>query len=109
MPHILVRGILADQLKTVAKPLVTELADICGCRTDNFMIECLHTTSIVDGEIAASYPFVEVGWFERGQETRDRFAKAVAKHVLSLGVPEFELAFRTYEENGYYVNGELIG
>ncbi|WP_127581395.1 DUF1904 family protein [Paenibacillus koleovorans] len=108
MPHLLVRGIPADRLKTVAKPLVAELASICSCGTDNFMLECLLTTSIVDGEIAASYPFIEVGWFERGQETRDRFARAVADHVQALGVPEFEIAFRVYEERSYYVNGEPI-
>ncbi|MBO9128766.1 DUF1904 family protein [Bacillus sp. 165] len=106
MPQLLIRGINPKQVCEISEELVRELADICECGTDNFMLECQHTTSIIDGKIVDSYPFIEVGWFERGQETRDQFAKAITKHVMSLGIPEVEVAFVTYRENSYYVNGE---
>lgn len=106
MPHILIRGLTERQLKTISKPLVDDLARICECGRDNFFLELLHTTCVFDGETVASYPFAEVAWFERGPETRDRFAEAFTRHVLSLGVPEVEVAFRTYREDSYYINGK---
>ncbi|WP_409342293.1 DUF1904 family protein [Paenibacillus sp. MBLB4367] len=109
MPHIVIRGISAERVQTVSKPLIEQLAEICQCGTDNFIIECLHTTAITDGEITPSFPFIEVGWFERGQETRNRFAQALAINLQLLDVPELEIAFRAYREDSYYVNGKLIG
>ncbi|MDO3676731.1 DUF1904 family protein [Paenibacillus ehimensis] len=106
MPHIVVRGIPVEQLKEISTALVEELAAICGCGTDNFMIECLHTTAVFQGNEVESYPFIEVAWFERGQEVRDRFAQAIARHVLSLGIPEVETAFIAYRQDSYYLNGE---
>ncbi len=106
MPHIVVRGIKPEQMCTISTPLVEELAVICDCGTDNCTIDCLHTTSVFDGKIVDTYPFIEVAWFERGLETRDRFAKAVAKQVRSLGIKEVEIAFKTYREDSYYLNGE---
>jgi hypothetical protein len=106
MPQLLIRGITPEQVCEISEKLVAELADICECGTDNFMLECVHTTSVFGGKAVPSYPFIEVGWFERGQETRDQFAKAVAKHVMSLGIPEVEIAFTTYREDSYYLNGD---
>lgn len=106
MPHIVVRGISVEQMREISTSLVEELAAICDCGTDNFMIEVLHTTAIFEGQIVESFPFVEVAWFERGLETRDRFAQAVWKHVATLGIKEAEIAFRTYREDSYYANGE---
>ncbi|MGZ0052078.1 DUF1904 family protein [Brevibacillus gelatini] len=106
MPHLIVRGIQAEQMATISEPLTEELAALCQCGTDNFTIECLQTTGVFGGKVVASFPFIEVGWFERGQETRDQFAKIVTKHVLSLGIPEVEMAFVAYQKEGYYANGE---
>lgn len=106
MPHLLVRGIKAEQIAAISKPLAEELAVICECGIDNFTIECLHTTGVFAGEIVDSFPFIEIAWFERGQETRNKFARTVTKHVLSLGIPEVEVAFVTYEKTSYYANGE---
>ncbi|MFT8322246.1 MAG: DUF1904 family protein [Bacillus sp. (in: firmicutes)] len=41
MPHILFRGTTAEQLKTISKSLVEELAMICECSTDNFTFNAL--------------------------------------------------------------------
>lgn len=106
MPHLLVRGIKAEQMALISQPLAEELAAICECGTDNFTIECLQTTGVFAGKIVDSHPFIEVAWFERGQETRDRFAQTVTKHVLSLDIPEVEVAFVTYQKESYYANGE---
>jgi phenylpyruvate tautomerase PptA (4-oxalocrotonate tautomerase family) len=106
MPHLFIRGMEVNQVKEMSTSLVEELAEICECETDNFMLEVLHTTSVFNGEIVPSYPFIEVAWFERGQLVRDRFAECVTKHVLATGIEEIEVAFRTFVENEYYINGK---
>lgn len=106
MPHLIVRGVSVEQMKAISTPLVEELAAICDCGTDNFTIECLTTTAIFAGQIVDSFPFIEVAWFERGLQTRDRFALALSRHVLSTGIKEIEVAFKTYREDSYYLNGE---
>ncbi len=108
MPLLVVRGIEAEKIKEISKSLVEDMAAICDCGTDNFTIECLHTTAVFEGRIVPSYPFIEVSWFERGQEVRDRLAETIAKHVHSIGVEEFETAFTTYREDSYYLNGKRL-
>lgn len=106
MPQLLVRGIQAEQMATISEPLLEELAALCGCGTDNFTIECLHTTGVFGGKVVESYPFIQVGWFERGQETRDQFARIVTRHVQSLGIPEVEMVFIAFPKESYYANGK---
>lgn len=106
MPHLLIRGIKPEQICDISALLVEELAAICECGTDNFTLECLATVGVFGGKIVPSFPFVEVAWFERGTMVRDRFAETVTRHVLSLGLPEVEIAFTTYTEDSYYINGK---
>lgn len=89
----------------VSGRLVEELAAICQCDTNNFTIDCLQITSVWGGEVVPTYPFIEVAWFDRGTQVRDQLARAVTRHVQSLGIPELEIAFRVYRENEYYING----
>lgn len=106
MPLLVVRGIDPYKMKTISTTLVEKLAVICECGIDNFTIECLHTTAVFGGQIVDSFPFIEVAWFERGQEVRDQFAKAVTDSVMSLGIEEVEMAFTAYREDSYYINGK---
>lgn len=106
MPHLIIRGIKPEQLCEISVPLVEELAVVCQCGTDNFTLEVLSTIGVFEGKIVPSFSFIEVTWFERGTEVRDRFAETVTKHVLSLGLPEVEIAFVAYREDSYYINGK---
>ncbi|PEJ56275.1 hypothetical protein CN692_18235 [Bacillus sp. AFS002410] len=106
MPQLLIKGISTNDICKISKPLIEELANVCECGTDNFTIDCIHSTSIFDGEVVDSFPFIEVKWFERGVDTRDRFAATIEKHVNLLNIPEFEIAFITYKEDSYYINGK---
>ncbi|MCI3922181.1 DUF1904 domain-containing protein [Paenibacillus sp. TRM 82003] len=105
MPQLTIRGIGADAMRSIAKPLVEELAALCACGTDNFTVDCLSVTSVFDGALVETYPFVEVAWFERGRETRDRLADAITRHLRGAGVAEVEVAFKTYAMDAYYING----
>jgi len=106
VPHLFIRGISVEQVKTISKPLVQELADLCTCGTDNFTLEVVNSTFVFDGNEVPGYPFIEVKWFERGQEIQDQFANIVTKHIHSLEIPEVEVAFSTFRESDYYFNGK---
>ncbi|MCR2805683.1 DUF1904 domain-containing protein [Paenibacillus soyae] len=109
MPHLLFRGVPAERLQSVAEPLVEQLAVICDCGTDNFTMNCVHATNVfgaLPGDPA--FAFVEVGWFERGRDVRDRFAAAVTRYVSQLDIPEVEIVFHAYREDSYYINGKPV-
>jgi hypothetical protein len=105
MPQLLVRGISVAQLQQISESLVTALAELCQCGTDNFMIEAQPTTSIFAGKIVETFPFIEVSWFDRGAFIRDQFAQIITEHLLALGIMEVEIAFVVYREDSYYING----
>jgi hypothetical protein len=111
MPHLLIRGVGPEQIRSVSRELTEELSAICGCPRGDFLLEVLHTTAVsADGELADSYPFIEVAWFDRGPAVQDRFAQAVDRHIReALGLPELEIAFRAYRERDYYAGGVSFG
>ncbi|WP_217595438.1 DUF1904 family protein [Cohnella sp. GbtcB17] len=109
MPHIYFRGLTVEQVQAIGESLETELSAIIGCETGDLMLEVVHTTCIAGGRVAPSYPFVEVAWFERGREVRDAVARCLDKHIRGSGVPEAEVAFRSYRPADYYANGEPFG
>lgn len=110
VPHLLIRGVDPDRLGSVSEAMVGELAVIFDCPPDHILLECLHTTAVFAGKRVASYPFVEVNWFERGMETRDAAAACIDRHMrVSLGVEEMEIAFRVYTPDAYYSNGRRLG
>lgn len=106
MPQLTLRGISLEKIKTISTAMVEELANVCGCETDNFTIDCLQVTSLFAGHLVETYPFVEVAWFDRGKKVRDRFAATVTRHLWQTGIAEVEVAFKVYREDAYYVNGE---
>jgi hypothetical protein len=105
MPRLTFRGVSVEQVCGMSESLVEQLAAICECDTDNFTLECVQHPAIFGGKIVPAYPFVEVAWFERGDQIRDAVAMAVTSHVLGLGLPEVEVAFTTYSKDAYYSNG----
>lgn len=105
MPQLLIKGISVEQVKSISKPLVQELAELCACGTDNFTLEVMNSTFVFDGVEVPGYPFIEVKWFDRGLEIQNEFANLITKQVHSLGIPEVEVAFTSFRESDYYLNG----
>ncbi|MGI8386818.1 DUF1904 family protein [Robertmurraya sp. P23] len=106
MPFLLIRGISVEQVKSISQPLVEDLANLCACGTDNFTLEVVNSTFVFDGKVVPGYPFIEVKWFERGLDIQNEFASIITKQVQSLGIPEVEVAFNTFKESSYYLNGK---
>jgi len=109
MPQLLFKGIPAEDIRAISTPLVEEMAAICQCGTDNFTLECLHVTAIFDGKYTEAYPFIEVWWFERGDEVRDKMAAVIDRQVRSLGIPDLEISFQVRREDNFYMNGRRFG
>ncbi|MBP1963741.1 DUF1904 family protein [Paenibacillus aceris] len=105
MPRLTFRGVTVEQVCEISESLVEQLAAVCGCDIDNFTLECVQHAAIFGGKVVPAYPFVEVAWFERGDEVRDGVALSITAHVLGLGLPEVEVAFTTYSKDAYYSNG----
>lgn len=106
MPQIKIRGVQPEKVCSVSTQMVDELEQIVGCPRDYFTIECIPSTFIKNGKIDNGYPFVEVVWFDRGQETQDKVAKTITKLIHNLGCENVDIFFTTLKENLYYENGE---
>lgn len=106
MPQLIFKGFSLDQVKQMSTSMVNELAELCKCETDNFTLEVSQTSFVFNQQQVQGFPFIEVKWFERGQEIQDQFANIITKHVHSMGIPELEVAFSVFLESAYYYNGK---
>ncbi len=105
MPQIKVRGISPENLCKISEELIDELVAIVECPRDYFELEYINSMAIREGNIEVAYPFVEVAWFDRGQEVQDEVAKIITKYVHRLGVASVDIAFLSFEKRRYYENG----
>jgi Domain of unknown function (DUF1904) len=106
MPQLIFKGFSLDQVKQMSTSMVNELAELCKCETDNFTLEIPQISFVFNQLQVQGFPFIEVKWFERGQEIQDQFTNIITKHVHSMGIPELEVAFSVFLESAYYYNGQ---
>lgn len=105
MPQLMVRGISAEEICSISKPMIDDLEKILECPRSYFTVEVLKTTFILDGEIVRNYPFIEISWFDRGQEIQDQVASVVTGYVHELGYKDVDLYFNVLQNSRYYENG----
>ncbi len=109
MPHLRFRAVEFDTVKSLSTALVDDLQPLMACPREDFTIEHISTTFIFDGDVSDAYPFVEVFWFDRGQDVQDQVARKVTDAVrLALEEPEQDVAviFTALKPHAYYDNGE---
>lgn len=106
MPQIKIRGIAVEQVQSISKELVNELQQVIGCPEEDLTLEWIPATTIANGHIVAGYPFVEVAWFDRGQEIQNRVAKSITRFIQKTGHENVDIMFTVFEKNRYYENGE---
>ena len=101
MPHLRFRGCDEAALESLIPGLLPRLAEGFACPEDWITVECV-ATRFLTRPVA---PFLEILWFERGQEVRDaivaRVVEAFAGH--GLGVPT--VVFLALEKTAYYEDG----
>lgn len=106
MPILKFKAIETEKICDISKDLVDELELIVKCPRSYFTLEVMQSVYISDGAFVAGSPVVEVAWFDRGQEVRDKFAECVTKFVNSAGYNDVDVIFINLEKNYYYENGK---
>lgn len=106
MPQIKMRGIEIDPIRKLSKQLIDELAVLTQSPRDDFTLELINSTFVLDGEIVQGYPFVEIAWFDRGQEIQDKAAQTISQLINEAGYPSVDIMFTILEKSRYYENGE---
>lgn len=107
MPHLKFRGIEKKKLIENSKELIDGLTEIIKCDRTWFTIEHLETEYIFDGEVVPGYTFVDVAWFDRGQEIKDIVAKYLTTFCKKLtDNNDTTIIFYVLEGTNYYDNGE---
>ncbi|MBY6199509.1 DUF1904 domain-containing protein [Vibrio hangzhouensis] len=111
MPHLRFRAINPEMVKTLSQPLVDQLQPLMDCPREDFTIEHISSSFFFDGRQSSAYPFVEVLWFDRGQEVKDKVAGAITDQVRGALGEDYEVAvvFLPLNACDYYDNGEHYG
>ncbi|CAH8221900.1 DUF1904 domain-containing protein [Vibrio aestuarianus] len=108
MPHFRFRAVEPQTVQALSKPLIDELESVMGSPREDFTFEYIYTTFFHEGEVSPAYPFIEVFWFERGQEVRDTVAQVVTKQVKEIVGEDNNVAviFTALEPSAYYDNAK---
>jgi hypothetical protein len=107
MPQIKIRGIHENDICKISEKMIDELVEAVKCPRDYFEIECIKSIAIRNGKLDSVYPFVEVAWFDRGQEVQDIVANIITNSIRNnLDVEDMDLAFTVFEKEKYYENGD---
>ncbi|CAM4323139.1 DUF1904 domain-containing protein [Vibrio agarivorans] len=108
MPHLRFRAIEPAMVQELSTPLADQLQPLMNCPREDFTFEHIPAAFFFDGKPSTAYPFVEVLWFDRGQETQDKVALILTeqvRHVLGKDV-DVAVIFTALNAASYYDNGE---
>ena len=82
MPQITVKGLTEAQMKKLSTPLMHDLAEAIGCPEDWLIFELAESRFYAGGEQVPGFPIVEVAWFDRPDEVRERVVALIRDAVL---------------------------
>lgn len=109
MPQIIIKGVALDQIRAISTDLVERLSLVSNTPKDYFLLECVQSTFVFNGELAKPYPLIEVKWFDRGDQCKLAFATSITQAIRSLGYPDVEVYFTTLSPVDYFENGVPLG
>jgi len=104
MPYIRFRAIEEEKITKVSQNLVDELQKLIGCQRDAFSLEAVHSTFIKDGQIISGKPFVEVTWYDRGQDVQNDFVRILADNLSKVDIKNIKVLFFPLDDSRYYKN-----
>ena len=102
MPQITVKGLTDKQMRAISTPLIPKLAEAIGCPEDWLILELAHSSFYAGGEQVPGFPIVEVSWFDRPDEVRERVAEILRDTVMGKGYPLVQVIFTTLVEERFY-------
>jgi hypothetical protein len=108
MPHFRLRAVEPQTVQLLSKTLIDDLEGLMKSPREDFTFEYIYSTFFHEGEVNKGYPFVEVLWFDRGQDVQDRVAKILTERVKEIIGQEINVAviFTALKPNEYYDNAE---
>lgn len=107
MPQIKIRGIKPSEICKVSESLIDELVLVVNCPRDYFEIEVINSVAIRDSKEQSAYPFIEIAWFDRGQDIQDEVARIITLVFKEkLKIENLDLAFVNFNKSCYYENGK---
>ncbi|MDW6003165.1 DUF1904 domain-containing protein [Vibrio mangrovi] len=108
MPHFRFRAVEPQTVQILSKSLVDELLSPMNSPREDFTFEYIYTTFFQEGEVSQAYPFVEVLWFDRGQDIQDQVAQVVTRQVREVIGEDIDVAviFTALTPTHYYDNAQ---
>ena len=108
MPRLTTHGIPLATVRRASRALVDELAALLQVPREHFTLEVSEHPFVVDGEVGATHPFVEVALFDRGRAAEDALARALTRHLREAGCAGVDVYLRHFERGRYYEDGEPL-
>ncbi len=102
MPQITVKGLTDEEMKRISTPLIPQLAEAIGCPEDWLILELSHSTFYSQGQQVKGFPIVEVSWFDRTDEVRQKVAQIIRDTVLGQGYSLVQVIFTTLYQEKFY-------
>ncbi|MDG6881246.1 Domain of uncharacterised function (DUF1904) [Phocoenobacter uteri] len=110
MPHLKIRGIEKSLIVENSKEIIDGLTDIIKCDREWFTLECNSTEYIFDGKIVEGFTFIELYWFDRGEEVKKQTADFLIKLIKRINNDkDCTVIFFPLTGDNYCENGEFFG
>lgn len=107
MPHIRIRALDESTVQKLSVELPPELAQILQTPIDNFSVEKIATEFYKNGVRTEGDPMIEVFWFDRGQEMKNKCAKKITEMVQKHSKAGYiAVVFTALPKESYFENGE---
>lgn len=108
MPHIRCRGMQREMVVAISETLVEQLAELTQAPAAHFTVEYIPAEFIATRFGGQAYPFIELFWFDRGQEIQDAAAQLITSIVKAELGSESDVAVvvQPLTRTGYYDNGQ---
>ncbi|WP_320152385.1 DUF1904 family protein [uncultured Tolumonas sp.] len=106
MPHIRCRGMQRDIVVAISEILVEQLAELTKAPAAHFTIEYIPAEFIATRFGGQAYPFVELFWFDRGQEMQNAAAQLITSIVKSKLEMDVAVVVQPIQRTNYYDNGQ---
>lgn len=107
MPHIRCRGMQRETVVAMSETLVEQLSELTAAPAAHFTVEHVATEFIATRFGGKAYPFIELFWFDRGQEMQDAAAKLITAIVQQTvgDVADVAVVVLPLTRTAYYDNG----
>ncbi|MCU0664844.1 MAG: DUF1904 domain-containing protein [Myxococcota bacterium] len=106
MPRIITHAVPVEAVQEISADLARDIAVLLEIPRDHIVIQVSSDVFVEEGQIASSYPFVEVCLFDRGHEKEDEIARIVTRHLRASGYSCVEVYLTRLEKRRYYENGQ---